>query len=435
LRQNKISNVKALQLFQLVRYGALLLIGILLSKSELGKTNIGQYETFLLIAGAFTFFWVNGFIKVMMPMSSEKEDKDKPVLIFNIFVLLMGFSLIAAILVYFINQPFAALLLNGNEVPMPALLSLYILLNSPALLIEYIYLINNRSRNIITYGLIIFGLQVIIVGLPSLFGYGLETIITGLTGVAIIKFIWLLFVLHRYSKAKPKPQLLQEFIRYGSPLVLSTLLSSSASYIDGFIITSQFSPDDFAVFQYGARELPLALLLCNSLSMASLSHLAKDKIDSPLTEFRSEVYRLHWYLFPISIVLLLLSHWLFPIVFNPQFEQSATIFNIYLLLVISRLLFPQTLLTAKKINSVIVRASFFELLINVGLSLWFASTMGIKGVAYATFIAYVFEKVYLIFACKKRLNISPVKYIPLKIYFISSSLLAAVFIIVEFILY
>jgi O-antigen/teichoic acid export membrane protein len=435
LRRINISNVNALQFFQLVRYGTLVLIGIIMSKTELGKTNIGHYETFLLIAGAFTFFWVNGFLKVMMPMHSEKNEKERPAFLFNIFVLLMGFSFIAALLVVLLNQPVSVLLLNGNSVPMPLLLGLYILLNSPSLMTEYIYLVNNKPKSIIIYAITAFSIQVIAVGLPPLLGYGLNWVIAGLLFSTFVKFTWLLFVLRKFTTVNFNPLLLKEFIRYGSPLVLSVLLSSSARYIDGFIITSKFSPDDFAVFQYGARELPLAMLLCNSLSMAMLPRFSKPDIASPLAEFKSEVYRLNWLLFPVSMLLLLLSHWLYPIVFSVDFKDSATIFNIYLLLIISRLLFPQTLLIAKKINGVIVRASLFEIIINVSFSLWLASKIGVMGVAYATVIAYLFEKIYLAIACKRKLGIGIGEYMPLKIYFISSLILVALFVVVEFIIY
>jgi O-antigen/teichoic acid export membrane protein len=435
LKKFSITNVNALQFFQLVRYGALIFIGILLSKSQLGQTNIGHYETFLLIASAFTFFWVNGFLKVMMPLSAEVGEEKKGVLVFNSFLVLFTFSLLTAIASYFLNQPFSEYLLNGNEVPMPLILSGYILLNSPALMIEYIYLINNRPKSIMIYGMVIFGLQVLAVGLPPFLGFGLNTILYGLFFTTIIKFTWLLVVMKRYSIAQFDFLMLKEFVVLGAPLVLSTLLGSSASYIDGFIVTSKFSPDDFAIFQYGARELPLALLLSNSLSMAMLPRFAQKNIESPLAEFRSEVYRLHWLLFPISILLLLTSHWFFPIVFNVQFEASAIIFNISLLLVTSRVLFPQTLLIAKRMNKVLVWASFFEICINVGFSLWLSTLWGIVGVAYGTLIAYIFEKIFLMVACKRILNISPAKYLPLKIYFISSALLILTFIIIEFIIY
>jgi O-antigen/teichoic acid export membrane protein len=435
LKKFSISNVNALQFFQLVRYGALIMIGILLSKSELGKTNIGHYETFLLIAGAFTFFWVNGFLKVMMPLSAEAGEEKKGILVFNSFLVLFTFSLLSAIIAFFLNHPFSEYLLNGNEVPMPLVLSSYILFNSPALMIEYIYFINNRPKSIIIYGLIIFGLQVFAIGIPPFLGFGLNTILFALLFVTIVKFGWLIVILRRSAKIDFNLPILKEFMVLGLPLVLSILLGSSASYIDGFIVTAKFSPDDFAIFQYGARELPLALLLSNSLSMAMLPRFAQKNIESPLAEFRSEVYRLHWMLFPISILLLLTSHWFFPLVFNPQFEGSAVIFNISLLLVISRVLFPQTLLIAKRMNKIQVWASFFEICVNVGFSLWLSTLFGIKGVAYGTLIAYIFEKIFLMIACKKLLNISPAKYLPLKIYLISTTLLVLTFVFIEFIVY
>lgn len=435
VRKINITNVKALQLFQLIRYGALFLIGILLSNSNFGKTNIGLYESFLLVAGAFTFFWVNGFLKIILPHSSEKSTEQKRLLVFNAFLLLFGFSLVSAILIFTLNKPISLALLNGNEIPMPHILALYVLINSPALMIEYIYLINNCSKSIIIYAVIIFSLQIVAVGLPPFWGYGLPTVIHGLMAVTIVKFVWIIGVLIKYSKINIDFKIIKEYLLVGAPLVLSTLLSSSARYIDGFIITSQFSPEDFAVFQYGARELPLATLLANSLSMAMLPALAKTDIKSPLAELRSEVFRLNVLLFPLSIVLLLTSHWFYPLVFNPQFSQSATIFNVYLLLVVSRLLFPQTLIMAKKINRIIVRASLFEIIINVSLSILFAKLFGIIGVAYATFVAYLFEKIYLAINCKQKLQIKLSEYTPLKIYFIGSSLLIVIFVLVEFIIY
>jgi O-antigen/teichoic acid export membrane protein len=412
-----------------------MLIGILLSKSGLSTSNIGQYETFLLIAGAFTFFWVNGFLKAMMPMHAEKTENEKRVLIFNIFILLSAFALIAALLSVSLNSQVSSLLLNGNKVPMPLLLGIYILFNSPALMTEYIYMVNKQSQKIITYASIIFALQVAAVGLPPLFGMGLNWVIGGLMFSTFVKYVWLITVLRKNAKAVFSKVLINEFLKYGSPLVVSFLLSSSARYIDGFIVTAKFTPNDLAIFQYGARELPLSLLLCNSLSMAMLPNFSKKDLASPLAEFRSEVYRLHWLLFPVSIVLILFSHMLFPIVFNPDFAESAGIFNIYLLLVITRLLFPQTLLIAKKLNKTIVKASFIEIIVNVALSLILVNYFGIKGVAYATVIAYTVEKVYLAIACKRKLNIGINSYLPVKTFAISSSLLVAVFILVEFIIY
>ncbi|HPR32252.1 MAG TPA: oligosaccharide flippase family protein [Prolixibacteraceae bacterium] len=435
LKKATLNNINALQFFQLLRYGTFILIGVLLSKSQLGTVNIGHYETFLLLASAFSFFWVNGYLKAMMPETSKKSGEDLKIFVFNTFLLLFVLSLVFALLVYWVHDPFSNLLLNGNPVHLPLALSGYILFNSPALMIEYVYLIHHKPKHMVAYGLISFFLQAVMVGIPPFLGYGLHEILILLFLFSLLKFGWLLVVLRKYATAVFRLNEMKELFLTGLPLVLSILLSSSARYIDGFIVTSRFSPEEFAIFQYGARELPLALLMANSLGMAMLPRFSGSSVESPLAELRSEVSRLNWFLFPVSALLMLTSHWFFPIVFNPQFAASATLFNIYLLLVISRVLFPQTLLIAQRINRTIVRASFFEIVLNVGFSILLARWIGLRGVAYATLIAYLFEKIYLAIALKRKLGINPGQYIPLKTYFLSSLLLIAVFIFVEFFIF
>ena len=435
LKKNNIQNGNTLQKFQLIKYSALIVISILLAKSGLGITRIGQFEIAMLIVGTFSLPAINIIPKLSLIFSKKETSDQLKIIVFNSFVLLSFLAILASAIFFLSYNAISNSLLNGNEVPMPLLLGLYILFNSPSLLIEYIYLINNQPQKILIYSIIIFTFQIFAVGLPPYFGFGLNSILLGLLSYSIVKFCWLIVVMIRYSKIKPDRSILKKIMNRGIHLVLPALLNSSAIYVAGFIVASRFTPDDLAVFQYGARELPLALLLAYSLSMAMLPQLAQHNIESPLAEFRSEVYRLHWILFPLSIILVLTSHWFFPLVFNPQFAASATIFNITLLLVISRVLFPQTILIAKKNNRIIVWALFFEICVNVGFSLWLAGLVGIKGVAYGTFIAYLFEKVFLMIACQRILKISPVKYLPLKIYFISSTLLIFTFVLTEFIFF
>ena len=121
-------------------------------------------------------------------------------------------------------------------------------------------------------------------------------------------------------------------------------------------------------------------------------------------------------------------------VFNSEFEQSATIFNIYLLLIISRLLLPQTILNGLKITNPILHASFFELILNVTLSLFLVNYLGIEGIAYATVIAYLFEKIFLTLIVKKRLKIPVSGYIHINIYSLYSLGIIVIFIFAEYIL-
>jgi O-antigen/teichoic acid export membrane protein len=223
-------------------------------------------------------------------------------------------------------------------------------------------------------------------------------------------------------------------LKLGGPLVAATLLSGSAQFVDGFIVTSKFDEETFAVFRYGARELPLAMLLANALSNAMLPEFTnKARLKENLEKLKKSILRLMHILFPLTAVLLLISKPLFPIIFNPMFADSATIFNIYLLLVVSRMLMPQTILNGLKITKPILAASFLELVLNVVLSLVFVQAFGIAGIAFATFIAYLFEKVYLAIVVKQKLSVSLSEYLSINIYLLYSVGVFVIFIFSELI--
>ena len=77
-------------------------------------------------------------------------------------------------------------------------------------------------------------------------------------------------------------------------------------------------------------------------------------------------------------------------------------------------------------------ASLFEMVINVGLSLIMVKWLGIPGIALATFIAYLFEKIYLALVVKHKLKIRVSAYLPAKIYLIYSIGILIIFATVEY---
>jgi O-antigen/teichoic acid export membrane protein len=153
-----------------------------------------------------------------------------------------------------------------------------------------------------------------------------------------------------------------------------------------------------------------------------------------LEKIKSNAQKMGNWMFPLSGAFMLVSHWAFPLVFNVNFAQSATIFNIYLLLIISRLLFPQTILIGLQKTNLIMWASFFEIIVNVTCSLIFVRIFGLPGVAYGTFVAYVFEKVLLITFVSRTYQIQPSSYLNISRHLVYSLLLASEFVVVEYLI-
>jgi O-antigen/teichoic acid export membrane protein len=442
LRRFKIiDNYSGLQLYQLMRFTIFLIISIVFTKSHLTPVEIGSWEMFLFIAGFLTFFWVTGIIQSLLPLYHRNHTyrkmgdngSGKSPEIFNTFLLLCFFSLLFFGFGHSMKNNFSVFHISGN-VPYINLLLLYILLSSPVCLIEYIYLLNNRAHRIFQYGLYTFMAQLMLVIAPLLIGKDLIWSIYGLLAITGIRWIWLLILLRRYTEIRISVEFMKEHLYLGLPLILTTLISGSAQYTDGIIVGVVYKdPAMFAWFRYGAKEFPLVLMLANGLSNAMLPEFSsRSRMKETLAKIKAKSRKLMHLLFPLTMLIMLFARWFYPRLFNPAFEKSSGIFLIYALLIIPRLVFPQTIIVGRKKTHITLIAAILELAINIPLSLLMIK-WGYKlvGVALATFIVYTFNKVFLAGYLWIKMKIKPSEYIPLKIYFIYSFLLGILFILID----
>jgi O-antigen/teichoic acid export membrane protein len=439
LRKFAINNILGLQIFQVLRFVSFLIISIVFTKSSLSLKQIGDWELLLFIAGALSFFWITGIIQSLLPLfnnsdsypHSKEKLKHKSPEIFNAFILLLLFSMLLAATMFFFKNSIMVYK-GGEQLPYANFLIIYLLFSSPACLIEYIYLLYNKATHILMYGFIIFTLQTLFVVCPVIFGYEFIYALWGLTIITIARFIWLLVLLKKYTQIRFSWVFIKEHISLAVPLVISTLLSGSAQYIDGLIVSSKFSPEKFAIFRYGAKEMPLVATLASGLNNAMLTQFGiASHMKQGLLTLKKRSVRLMHILFPISILLLFCSDIIFPAMFTDRFGRSSSVFMVYVLLILSRLLFPQTILIGLKKTKVVMIVSIIAIVLNIALSLAMIPTYGIVGVAVATVIIYLVEKTVLIAYNYYNLGIKPKDYIPLTWYFIYSCTTVILFVLID----
>ena len=418
-----------------------LIISIVLTKSHITRAEIGQWEMFMFIAGLITFFWVTGIIQSLLPLYSRNKTFrkigdngiTKSPEIFNAFLLLCFFSLLFFALGHSMKNNFSVFHFSGN-VPYINLLLLYILLSSPVCLIEYIYLLNNRSYRIFQYGAYTFSAQLILVITPLLFGKDIIWSIYGLLAITGVRWIWLIILLRRYTEMKISVEFMKEHLYLGIPLILTSLISGSAQYTDGVIISAVYKdPAMFAWFRYGAKEFPLVLMLANGLSNAMLPEFStRERMRESLAKIRVKSKRLMHILFPSAMLMMLFSRWIYPRMFNPEFQKSADVFLIYSLLIIPRLVFPQTIIVGRKKTHISLIAAILEISINIPLSLLMIKWgYNLVGVALSTFIVYVIGKAFLAGYLWIKMNIKPSEYIPLKLYAFYTVMIGILFILID----
>ncbi len=420
-----LTSVRALQFLQLFRFVALLLIGIVLSKTSIGISQIGTYETFLLISGASCFFWTGGMLQTMLSQKREQKS-EKSEAYFNILLIFTSLAVITALGVLLLQSQIASFVgFSGGRIPYLKILLAYIVLSCPANLVEYIYLIENRPCRMAIYGAIVFTLQILAVSLPVIYtndlGYGLY----GLLFVTAIKFAWLSIIVLRYSRLKISGKYIGLFLKLSAPFVLSVLIVKGIQYIDGFLVSYKFDEGTYAQFRYGAKEFPLILLPAVALSEAISSRIANNNNTSEILEnIRSESKHMMHICIPVAMIAIITSKYLYPLVFNVDFYESALIFNIYCFAAIFRFIIPESILVGKQQSRPILAAASINILVNVILGFLLMNFIGIAGIAVAFLIGNIIEKVVLVSVVKSMYGIKLKDYLDTRIFMYYTILMA-----------
>lgn len=425
---NKLANLsvtRGFQIFQLFRFSALLLAGVLLSKSNIAIQEIGVYEGLIFISGAVSFFWVNGILNGLLSQY-KKEEENKNVYFFNTALLLLFMSVLLILIMIVFSQTVRHFLPSTSPTVF-GLMLIYIFLNNPTFLIEHIFLLKENTKGLLLYGTLHTVAYVAAVIYPVWMGWEIEFIFYGLILLSIFKNIYLGILIFQENVFQIKTKVIVDLLTFSTPLIFSFGLAGSAEYIDGLLVSSHFGSDQFAIFRYGARELPLAVLLSSSLSASFIPRLNQNNLHPELSNLKKESLNLMNLLFPITILLVYLSTWIYPIIFRAEFISSAPIFNTYLLLLVSRVLFPQTLVLAAGKTKVILQLAIFELIINFTCSYFLMLEYGIIGIAIGTLIAFYAEKLLLIFYVKWNFKINLTEYVPVGRWLIYSLVLYLVY--------
>ena len=402
--QFRLSTVSSLQLFQLTRYSGFVLIGICFARMGIAKAEIGRFETFLWWMGLFSFFWIAGLMNSMLASYPKQSGSDKKQLLFTTFCLILMLSVLAGGLQLF----------TGGSVLGLA----YLLLNNASYMVEYILFLNDHRRRLIIYGVVMAILQFFLCVIPAYICSDTQYALYGLLVTAAIKFIYIVYLLRKHTLTEFQWTKVKHLFLLALPLMLSFFVNGSAEYIDGAVVKHYFTLADFSVFRYGSRDFPLFTILAATLSMSMIPRVAENLSDG-LDSIKRESVRYMHFFFPMAIMLIICSKWLFILFFTSSFTDSGRIFAALMLLTIPRLLFPQTILTAMKENKLILICAIVEMLINIVASVLLAQRFGLIGVAYGTVIAFVAEKMLMSVILYYKHNISPSRYIsflPFSIY-------------------
>ena len=395
-------------------------------------SEIGVYEQFFLIAGFVCVFWISGMLQTFLSIFNKKDKLllyEEKSAYFNVLLLFIFFGLLAAITVFIFQSPISHYITNSNNFSIPyiKILFFYIIFSCPANLVEHFYFLQKKAIKLFIYGIIIFSIQLLAVIIPIWLTFDIAYGLYGIVFTNFIRFLWACILVKKYSTLQISFSFIKKYLKLSFPLILGFLIGGSALYINGFMILYKFKEEAFAIFKYG-KELPLITILIGSYANAIIP-LFSDKynLKETLNTIKNGVSKLIHIIFPISIILILTSKYIYPILFNKDFKESALIFNIYFLMLLGRFVFSRSILLAFHKNKIILFSALIELSINILLSSILINILGIIGVVIAIVVANLSEKLFLIISLQKTQKIKLSDYLNIKLLIIYFSVLLMCF--------
>lgn len=420
----EISLTRSIQYYRFLRYFFLFLTAIALTRIGVAQSVIGAYELYLHIIYSLSFFWANGLFQAVLIKKGTTAPSDRNRLLSSIWGLLLSIIGIVGFLLLLFGPRLLGLITGVTELPHLHLMGWVAISSLAPLVFEYFIIAREEAKKLLFWGSFSFAGHFLATILPFLWGQDFSGVLYAHLGLNLLRLLFMIIQL-------PFPNFKWNSIPLGREaflLSLYTIIGGIPIAFDTWLIgyfTS--SVEEVAVFRFGARELPLIIILLGGLHLGMLSDLSAQ--ETAVQKLKQQVLKAMHILGPLAVLLIFFSPYLFELIFTSAFRQSSVYFNIYLFLLMSRWIMSQTLVMAKGGYSYLLKIGVVELFLNIGLSFLFIDQFGLSGVVWATIIAFLFEKVALSIWLFRRYGISISTYLPVNWYLLYTSLMIISFLI------
>ncbi|MDQ3016476.1 MAG: polysaccharide biosynthesis C-terminal domain-containing protein [Bacteroidota bacterium] len=411
--------IRQAQFYMICRQTGIIFSSIVIARF-LSVEEVGGIEMLMLCGYLMTFFWSDALIRGFLSTTGLVKDKESSSTFLWMY-LIGGFL---AMLVLFTGQKWLIPLFTSRaHLEGIRLFIFYQALIIPVWIAPFLGLIKGQNSVLLSLFVMICPAFACWTGFNSL--PDINGVMIGLVCYAFVGFIWVLTKTKFIQRLRFRSLIVMIWPATW-PLVMYAVSSGLARSFDAWLVARYFDESSFAIFRYGAREFPLVVALTAGFSTAMISRLLQP---DGLTELKERSTRLMHMVYPILTFFILISPFAFEIIFGFEYRKSASIFNIYLLLALTQLFFPQTILTARRDSKLLWYVSIAELIVNVIASLLLMPHFGLIGIAIGTLIAFAFEKIVLLFLIHAKYKIGVSEIMDLRVWFLYVIILISAFIL------
>ncbi|NLL35522.1 MAG: oligosaccharide flippase family protein [Clostridiales bacterium] len=235
----------------------------------------------------------------------------------------------------------------------------------------------------------------------------------------VVAGIVLNHILPKEESSKVNLSSIKSLFYISIPLGLADIVATLDRSLDKWIVSIMLSPERYAVFMQGARELPLIGTITGAISTVMLVDITRAAKDDDFTTavalFRKIAEKTSLILLPVMIFLFVTASPFIRFLYTEAYADAIPIFQIYLLyLPIRTVVYGPLLIALGKSKYILVR-SIIGLCLNALLSILAVYLLGAAGAALATILVlYLFNLPSNLYVISKATGIKWTKLLPFR---------------------
>ena len=280
--------------------------------------------------------------------------------------------------------------------------AVYAVISSSSLMFEAVFVTERKVGFLLVGNTIISVLFAVMVSLSAFVFHSLSVVFFSMAIIGGVKSLYLFSFLIKSGNLtihKLSPVMKSQLF-YALPVFVSTMMGTISKQIDKYLVTLFFSPDQFAVYAIGAKEIPLIAVITGSAS-AVLFPVFNDFGSLEMREkfvevWRNSISKTGLFLLPMMVFLLFTAKDFMCFFFGEKYVASSAVFRIFLLLIPLRLAFySQALLSLGKQKSLHV-TSIGEMVFSGIASYFLLTKYGLEGAAVGKVVVTYLEVMVLV---------------------------------------
>lgn len=300
-------------------------------------------------------------------------------------------------------------------------LGLYVFFRTLSLLLEHLFIVEQKSNYVIRYHVVFTLLRVSFLIASFVVFKTIFAMFWALVVLQILMALFLLiYLLNNYKlninlKSWSKSYFGSQ-IKYVYPLAMGDIVQKIGKRADKFILTMFFTASDFAIYSVANLKIPIVNILFPSVSNVIVPQISKYRQEENYMEVKRLWHKMITGLTiitaPFIVFFAIIAKPLITFLYTDQYVDAVDIYRIILLTIFTLTLRGTTILMAFGRTQFIFITQMITMVLNIGIGYMLIMNFGLLGAAVSIVVVATIREFILIYKSKRILKLSYAEWLP-----------------------